>query len=352
MLDGLLVVEVGDERGWLPGRILSDLGARVVLAEPDGGLPQRRTLPAAFRAHCAGKYSVVGVDLLAIADVVIETGVTDRHQTQRASQTVWCSISPWGRETPDDLSTDLSVQARSGVMWMTGEPDRAPLACSFPTSLYHGGADAATAIIAALLQRQQTGRGQLVDVSLQESHVMAAMSRPAQFGLTGDRGHRAGASMRVGATVQREIWTCADGYVTFGLRGGPARIPGLKRLVAWMADEGYAVPDRDWDTYNHNDLTQAEVDALSEPIAAFFDTKTMTELYDAAFARGLMLAPANDARQILSSRQYRARDLFVNLDGEQIVRAFAPGLPGPRWPAPRVGQHDQEAAGWLRSTAS
>ena len=39
--------------------------------------------------------------------------------------------------------------------------------------------------------------------------------------------------MRVGETVQREIWPCKDGHVSFGLRGGPARIPGLKRLVLW-----------------------------------------------------------------------------------------------------------------------
>src|SRR5437879_7243507 len=146
----------------------------------------------------------------------------------------------------------------------------------------------------ALLQREKTGRGQLVGVSMQEAHLMAAMSRIGQWSLAKSRGKRAGALMRVGETVQREIWPCKDGYVSFGLRGGPARIPGLKRLVAWMDEDGLAtsaLTARNWDAYNHNVLTQDEVDAISEPIATFFLTKTMTELYDAALARGLMLAP-------------------------------------------------------------
>jgi crotonobetainyl-CoA:carnitine CoA-transferase CaiB-like acyl-CoA transferase len=214
-------------------------------------------------------------------------------------------------------ASDLSVQAQSGVMYMTGDADRAPVSSSAPTSWHHGCADAVAGIMAALLQREKTGRGQLVDVSMQEAHLMAAMSRVGQWSLAKSRGKRAGALMRVGTTVQREIWPCKDGYVSFGLRGGPARIPGLKRLVAWMDEEQLAPPslkERDWDTYNHNLLTQEEVDAISEPISAFFLTKTMTDLYDAALARGLMLAPANTAREILASRQYASRDLFVEMD--------------------------------------
>jgi crotonobetainyl-CoA:carnitine CoA-transferase CaiB-like acyl-CoA transferase len=148
----------------------------------------------------------------------------------------------------------------------------------------------------------------------------------------------------VGETVQREIWPCKDGHVSFGLRGGPARIPGLKRLAAWIDEEGLATPTltgRDWDSYNHNLLTQDEVAAISEPIAAFFMTKTMTELYDAALARGLMLAPANTAREILASRQYASRALFTEVEDPTlgripIVRSFvaSDAVPGARGAAP------------------
>jgi crotonobetainyl-CoA:carnitine CoA-transferase CaiB-like acyl-CoA transferase len=344
MLLGLRVVELTDPSGWLAGRMLSDLGADVTLVT-DPAL--RETVPYAWAAFNAGKrFAEYDGSLLHDADVVIETGVTRRYEELGDPRVVWCAITPFGRSGPkaEWRASDLSVQAQSGVMYMTGDADRAPVASSAPTSWHHGCADAVAGIMAALLQREKTGRGQLVDVSMQEAHLMAAMSRVGQWSLSKSRGKRAGALMRVGGTVQREIWPCKDGFVSFGLRGGPARIPGLKRLVAWMDEEDLAtsaVRDRDWDSYNHNLLTQEEVDAISKPIAAFFLTKTMTELYDAALARGLMLAPANTAREILASRQYASRDLFVQMDDPAfgsvpLVRSFvvSDAVPGVQKAAP------------------
>ncbi|HJR19052.1 MAG TPA: CoA transferase [Actinomycetota bacterium] len=350
-LAGLRVADLSDPPGWLCGRILADMGADVVLVEPPGGHPDRKRRYAHAMLN-AGKRSVVNEDpseLMAQADVVI----ANRRPADPLPPTlIWCAITPFGLTGPkaEWRASDLGVLAQAGTMYMTGDPDRAPLRCTFPTSWYHGGAEAAAAILAALHQRASTGRGQLVDVSLQETHVMATMGRAGAVGLGGTRGSRAGALMRVGKTTQREIWPCNDGFVSFGLRGGPARIPGLKRLVQWMAEESMATPaltDRDWDSYTHTTLTQDDVDAISEPIAAFFATKTMTELYDAALARGLMLAPANTAREILASRQYTARELFTEVDDPELGRIPIPrrfvvsdGAPGAKRGAPEPGERD------------
>jgi len=323
MLSGLRVVELSDPSGWLAGRMLADLGADVTLLADE---QLRATHPYEWAAFNAGK-TLADHDesLLRDADVVIETGVTPRYENLGNDRVIWCVLTPFGRTGPKATlrASDLSVQAQSGVMYMTGDPDRAPVSCSAPTSSHHGCADAVAGIMAALLQREKTGKGQLVDVSMQEAHLMATMSRVGQWSIVGGRGRRAGALMRVGETVQREIWPCKDGFVSFGLRGGPARIPGLKRLVGWMDEEGLApsaLRDRDWDSYNHNLLSPEEVEEISEPIAGFFMTKTMTELYDAALTRGLMLAPANTAREILASRQYASRDLFVEMADETLGR--------------------------------
>ncbi|HLW16838.1 MAG TPA: CoA transferase [Actinomycetota bacterium] len=344
MLSGLRVVELSDPSGWLAGRMLADLGADVTLIADE---QLRETHPYEWAAFNAGKHLAAYDDSLpASADVVIETGVTQRYENLGNDRVVWCALTPFGRTGPkaDLRASDLSVQAQSGVMYMTGDPDRAPVACSAPTSSHHGCADAVAGIMAALLQREKTGRGQLVDVSMQEAHLMATMSRVGQWSIVGGRGKRAGGLMRVGDTVQREIWPCKDGFVSFGLRGGPARIPGLKRMVAWMDEDGLATPpllERDWDTYNHNLLSQQEVQEISEPIAAFFMTKTMTELYDAALTRGLMLAPANTAREILASRQYASRALFTEIEDASLgriplVRSFvvSDAVPGVRKVAP------------------
>ncbi len=324
-LAGIRVLDMSEPSGWLCGRILSDLGADVALVPPPDG-DQGRVPRVTFVALNAGKRAVGNPGDLADADVVIASRGPD---TELPPALVWCAITPFGLTGPKAgrRASDLGVLAQAGTMYMTGDPNRAPLRCTFATSWYHGGADAAAAVLAALHQRATTGRGQVVDVSLQETHLMATMGRAGAVALGGTRGSRAGALMRVGRTTQREIWPCKDGFVSFGLRGGPARIPGLKRLVAWMAEEGMAtsaLTERDWDSYTHTTLSQDEVDTISDPIAAFFKTKTMTELYDAALERGLMLAPANTAREIVASRQYKSRDLFIELDDPELGRIIVP----------------------------
>jgi len=370
-LEGVRVLDLTDPPGWLCGRILADFGADVTLAEPPGGHPARARRYA-FAAMNAGKRSAILrldderlADVAGAADVVIETGRPELAGLRSSDHRdrVWCAITPFGLNGPKASlrASDLGVLAQSGTMYMTGDPDRAPLRCSFPTSWYHGSADAAFAILAALNRRRLGGAGALVDVSMQEAHLLATMSRVAQYSLTAHRGTRAGALMRVGATTQREIWPCADGYVSFGLRGGPARIPGLKRLVAWIDEEGLAteaLTGRDWDSYNHTVLTQEDVDGISEPIARFFMTKTMTELYDAALQRGLMLAPANTAREILASRQSNSRRVFVELEDPDLGRISLPhrfvvadGVPGATKPAPRIGEGD-ETDRWPRAATT
>jgi crotonobetainyl-CoA:carnitine CoA-transferase CaiB-like acyl-CoA transferase len=349
-LDGLRVLDLAEECGQLAGRILADLGADVLKVEPPGGDPTRRRGPCCggepspsggvqWIARNLGKRCAVldlrsaeGVerlrDLAREADVLIETfppglleelGIGPAALCEINPRLVHCSITPYGRTGPRRMErgSDLTALAAGGNLFMTGDPDRPPLRSSMPVTHFHGGAEAATGILAALWHRDRTGKGQHVDVSLQEVMLMANMSHPAQAWVAGYRGQRSGNYNRVGQTVQQEIWPCKDGYVSFALRGGRARIPGLIAMVRYMDEHGMAPPvlkDRDWEKYNHNVLTQDEVDAIAAPLAAFFETKTMQELYDAACERRLMLAPANTERQVLESRQLRARRFFTAID--------------------------------------
>ena len=147
--------------------------------------------------------------------------------------------------------------------------------------------------------------------------------------------------------------------MSFALRGGPARIPGIIALVKYMDECGMApaaLKERDWSKYNHNLITQPEVDAIEDALAAFFRSKTMAELFATACDRNLMLAPANTAREILALRQLASREFFVKLDDPErgitltYPGAFAKTSLGDvhvRFPSPRLGQHDREVYGAL-----
>src|SRR5438477_7694418 len=127
-----------------------------------------------------------------------------------------------------------------------------------------------------------SGVPQRVDVSMQEVVLVANMVAPANFPKTGNRGSRRGAN--IGRT--REIWPTLDGFVSFGLRGGKARIPSLEILTKLVAGDDVpgadALVGRDWSTFNQNTASNEELAAIEVPVAAYFARHTMQELYDVA----------------------------------------------------------------------
>jgi crotonobetainyl-CoA:carnitine CoA-transferase CaiB-like acyl-CoA transferase len=378
MLSGVRVVDCTDESGFLAGKILGDMGANVIKVEPLQGDPARgrgpflggiadpeRSLPwLALNTSKRGVALDLEADrerflqLIDSSDVLLETappgnmdarGLGAQALRERNPALVHCAITPFGQTGPwaDYRAGDLVVVALGGNAALTGYPDRPPLRCSMPTAYYHAGPEAALGVLAALFARSRCGLGQFVDVSLHETQLQSLLSTPGQFALTGREMKRGGE--RVGGL--REIWPAKDGYVSYGLRGGAARIPNLKATVAYMA-ECAAAPDwliaYDWSTYNHNLLSEAELARLEEAFAAFFRNRTMRELYDAALQRRILLAPCNNAREISEQPQLRGRGLFTQVEypelGASIEQvdffAVAPGI-HVRRRAPRLGEHNE-----------
>src|SRR5205085_11365280 len=140
--------------------------------------------------------------LAARADVVVDTPEPHaigwdelRRQSPRLVHVV---ITPFGEDGPYAgwRGSDLTAVATSGNLSPTGDPDRPPVRCAMPVSHYHGGIEAAVAVLFALLARERTGEGQHVDVALQEAMVMPNIGTAAMYAMTGNRGARAGAFMR------------------------------------------------------------------------------------------------------------------------------------------------------------
>ncbi len=389
-LHGLRILDLADEPGFLAGRLLADLGADVVKVEPPGGHPIRRRPPfwngiedpersLGWLAQNTSKRGItldlekprgreLWLELSAKADAVLETakpgaldalGIGYGAMAKQNPRIVVCSITPFGQEGPwrDWRASDLTVLATGGNLFPTGDPDRAPVRSTLPTSHFHGSIEAALAITFALHGRDALGRGQHIDLSLQEVMMMPNMTMPAQFPITGAKGGRMGPGYRVGKLFQPEFWRCKDGFVSFAFRGGAARIPGLVAIVRYMDEHGMAPPcltERDWKSYNHNLLTAEEVSEMQAAFATFFATKTKGELYRAAVERKLMLAPINDAPGILVSEQLASRDFFADVDYPHLggslrhpgaVARLTPAGSRPPRRAPRIGEHNREVFG-------
>ena len=391
MFDGIRILDLSEEPGWLAGKILGDLGADVVKVEPPGGDPGRLppflgdvrdperslkwlALNTSKRGITLDTRKPDGADLLARlaerADVLLESHAPGVLETRgcgyealraRNPRLVWCAVTPFGRTGPwaGHRAHDLVVVALGGNAAVTGDPDRPPVRCTLPTSYYHAAPDAALGIAMALYAREDTGRGRLVDVSLHECQLPTLVTGPGSQALDPRPRRRTGAAM--GRT--REIWRTRDGWITFGLRGGAARIPNLVATVEYMAEEGMApewLRKYEWEGYNHNELEAAEIERLEDAFGAFFATRTRRELYEQALERRIMLAPCNDAAEISHQPQLRHRGLFTTVDYPELGASiehpdfFAKSSRcriGIRRRAPRVGEHNRELYGELGITA-
>ena len=359
LLSGLRVVDLGAEPAARAARVLGDLGATVVRVVPPAGDVLSGNVA---RAWNAGKQVVALTaddpqvdELLAAADVVFDSpGAAGTHELDpaRAPGAAWVSITPFGLDGPRSTwrSSDLGVMASSGNMFATGDPDRAPVRCTEPAAYAHTAGEAAYAALSAVW----SGVPQRVDVAMQEVVLIANMVAPANFPKTGNRGGRRGAS--IGRT--REIWPALDGFVSFGLRGGKARIASLETLTKLVVDDGIpadALTSQDWSTYNQNTASSEELEGIATAVAEYFSRHTMQELYDIACDTNLMLAPANSPKEIYASAQLASRGFFGPVDDvERFPRSFvvvrsADGEAAPVQPEP-VSSSSSPATRYPRST--
>jgi len=192
-------------------QILADLGADVVKVEPPAGDSARHIPPhfvgndsAYYLANNRGKRSIVldlkteqdvatVKQLIARADVVIENyrpGVAARlgldAETCRTQdpRLIWASITGFGQQSPwrDRPAYDMIVQALSGVMSITGEPDRPSVRLGVPAGDTVAGLYTAIAINAALADRERTGEGRVVDVAMLDCQL-AMLSYQSAYAL-------------------------------------------------------------------------------------------------------------------------------------------------------------------------
>jgi benzylsuccinate CoA-transferase BbsE subunit len=395
MLSGYRVLDLADNRGFLCGRALADLGADVIKVEKPGGDPARRIGPFyhdvadpekslywfAFNANKRGiTLDIETTDghqlfrkLVKASDVVIESfepGYMDQLGlgypvlSRVNPQVILTSISGFGQEGPYSgyKNSDIVVWALSGMMYIVGDADRAPLMPSYPHSYLFGAMQAAIGTMIALYQRAATGRGQKVDASAQTSLTWATGPEvQGSWELFRQIFKRDGRMrLRTGSGIRTPImWQCKDGSIGFFMLLGINFVKANKALVEWMESSGVdsgILKDIEWEKFGWDEINEDIAQEINEILGKFFLKHTKAELFEGAVKRGIQIVPACTAKETLEFPQLTARDYWTEINHPELgttltypggfVRATETACQIQRR-APLIGEHNQEVYGKL-----
>jgi len=367
-LEGIRVLDLSRVlAGPLCGALLGDLGADVLKIEDVAGGDESRTWPPQ-RDGESGSYltnnrnkRAIALDLKAPegkaillelarrADVLVEnfrTGTMESfglgYEVLDAAnpRLVYCSVSAFGRSGPRaaEAGYEALMQAFSGVMSITGEPDSAPVRCGISALDIMTGTLCAFGAMAALMQRQATGLGQRVDGSLFDTAVGLLNFQAQNHLLTGVVPKALGSAHP--SLVPYRNFRCRDGQWVF-LGGGNdrlwQRIANALGLAAMVADERYAT----------NLARVAHRDEVEAAVAGAIARHDRDEVLAMLAKAGAPATPVNDVAQALSDPQAAELAALRPMHHPKLGEIPVVGMPmrfsridpAIRRPAPSRGEH-------------
>lgn len=349
-LAGLKVVELARIlAGPFAGQILADLGADVIKVEsPEGdgtrlwGPPwvertgddgQIHREAAYYHACNRGKRSIIADfdhpddikrvrKLIFEADVVIEnfkTGGLKKfgldYETIKPAhkRLVYCSITGFGQTGPraHEAGYDFVIQGMSGFMALTGEPEGVPVKMGISISDLSTGVWAANGIQAALLQRERTGLGQHVDMSLLDCSVALLANQATYQMTTGENPPRMGNAHAQVAPYG--VYPTSDGHVILA----PANDRLFRKLVDLLQRPDLAGDDR----FSSNGGRVEHAPELDREIARSTSGWTKADLLEECRKNGVPGGPINDLDEVFADPQVTSRGMRVDLGGMPGVRS-------------------------------
>ncbi len=374
-LAGYRVIELGQLlAGPFAGCLLGYFGAEVIKVEPpDGGDPIRRWREMRgdtslwWRSLARNKKSVTldlkserGVELarrlIEQADVVIENfrpGVVEQwglgpEEFRRSNpRLVYARISGYGQNGPYAGKPGFAsvCEGMSGFRYVNGHPGEAPVRPNLSLGDTISGIHAALGIALALLEKQRSGEGQVVDVALVESMFNLMEAVVPEYDGAGVIRQPSGST--VTGIVPTNTYRCGDGkFVVIGGNGDSI----FRRLMA-AAERPDLAEDPRLASNPGRVEHEAEIDAALAEWCAAHDAATLLEKLDAA---RVPAGPIYNVADMLADPHFTARGLFetVEIDGAPLkIPAILPRLgrtPGAtRWPGGELGAANDEVLGGL-----
>jgi crotonobetainyl-CoA:carnitine CoA-transferase CaiB-like acyl-CoA transferase len=352
------------------GKLLAEFGAQVIKVEPPTGDTARHqgpfahdqpdpegslvflylnTAKRAITLHLACRAGRRLFEaLMRHADVVIggQPAATPGSLVDHP-RLIYTSIRPFGLNGPyaDWPYTELTIEAWGGVMAIVGDPDRPPVKLGSEQASYVAGLNAAVATLLALEAREHTDKGQVIDMSMQESLLTILGNIPILYS------HLATVARRIGSRHHRThptaIFPCQDGYV-----GIAAQTPQQWEALCLLVDQPELLIDPRFTTGVQRATCADELDAMLLP---WFLGRTRQEVMLACQAWRIPVGLSCTIPELLDDAQYDATGFFRDIDHPSTGTARYPGeafqLPsatGVVARAPLLGEHNGLVyGGWL-----
>ncbi|HUT73001.1 MAG TPA: CoA transferase [Desulfatiglandales bacterium] len=374
LLKEIHVLDLADEKASFCSKLLADLGARVTKIEKPGGDASRNSGPfwkdsphpersLSFWFNNAKKLGItlnieksagreILLRLLKKTDILVETSPPGYLSEVGLGFEVLRGINPgiilvsvtgFGQTGPHSMykSCDLIAAAMGGQMYVTGDPSGPPLKPYDEQTHYTASLFAVISILLALRKRNMTGKGEHIDISLQEAvastleHVMIRYF------------HDHVIAERQGNRYWNNefcIVPCKDGFMLVTL------IQHWETLVAWMDSEGMAADLMD-DTWKDEVYRLEHLDHIIEVLKRWTRTHTANELFEIGQLMRFPWAPIQSPKDVLQSPQLKARGLLSPVEHPEIKTR----VPYPKLPfgysslelksdrrAPLIGEHNTE----------
>jgi crotonobetainyl-CoA:carnitine CoA-transferase CaiB-like acyl-CoA transferase len=374
VLEGLLVADFSRVlAGPLCTMLLGDLGADVVKVErPDGGddtrawgPPWRDGVSTYYLALNRNKRSIaldltddddraLARTLAARADVLVESfrpGLMASWgldgDTLRAAgnpRLVSCSVTAFGstEQVARMPGYDFLLQAMGGLMAITGEPDGRPLKVGAAVVDLVCGLLATIGVLGALHERERTGRGRHVEVSLMDSALTCLLNQGTAWVAGGVRPTRRG--NRHPSIVPYETYAASDRELAVAVGNDRifARLCAALGLDELPGDERFAT----------NEARVANVDALAEALEGVLRTQPADEWVRRLTEAGVPAGPINEVDEAFAFAERLGMEPVAEHGGVPLVRPplrVDGARPNIRYGPPALDEHGEELRAWLRS---
>ena len=335
-------MDLADEKASFCSKLLAELGTEVIKIERPGGDASRWIGPfwentphpersLSFWHNNTNKLGITlnleikeGRELFrqlaSKTDVVIETfppGYLERRELDYESlnkinsRLILVSVTGFGQSGPyrQYKSCDIIASAMGGQMWVCGAPDTPPLKPYGEQSYYVTSLFAAIGILTALRDRRHSGKGQHIDISLQEAVAATLEHVLVRYFYEGEVSKRQGDSRQNNSFC---LLPCKDGYILLTI----ARDWDI--LVDWMDTEGMAgdLKEERWQDEQYRRQHWNHIVAI---LSQWTKTHTKAELFELGQLMHLPWAPVASLEEMINSAQLSARNFLVSVEHPELA---------------------------------